>query len=352
MLVSIIITVYNKENQLSRCIESVINQSYKELDIIIINDGSTDGSENIINKYLGDNRIRYYKQENKGVAYTRNRGIKLSQGDYIFFMDGDDELPHDSICMLIDKISVNTDMVVGNFIYKSKFYTRKNKELKEGKYEEQLGLKSIQLKYDMFISNGRPLASVCNKLYRRRFLVDNQLYFEEGVIAEDRLFNLYCYCKYPNLTIVNKYTYIIHKIEGSRSRSYIKDFYTSITNLTIKFYEFLCKNNILEENNDLLFMNLIYDIEKIHRYILKYSTNKSKDIKKYTTLIKENHLFNLILENGLTQKYLKKIRFNNKKWFLIIYIKLILYIPQLIYPYLYISNLALNAKIKIKSKRH
>ena len=195
-------------------------------------------------------------------------------------MDGDDELPQDSICLLVDKVSINTDMVVGNFIYKSKFHKRKNKELKEGQYEDELEFKSIQFKYDMFISNGRPLASVCNKLYSRKFLINNQIYFEEDVIAEDRLFNLYCYCKYPNLTIVNRYTYIINQIEGSRSRSYIEDFYTLITNLTIKFHDFLCKNDTLEENKDLLFINLVNDIEKIHRYIYKYSEKRSIDIKK------------------------------------------------------------------------
>jgi len=266
-------------------------------------------------------------------------------------MDGDDELPQDSICLLVDKVSINTDMVVGNFIYKSKFHKRKNKELKEGQYEDELEFKSIQFKYDMFISNGRPLASVCNKLYSRKFLINNQIYFEEDVIAEDRLFNLYCYCKYPNLTIVNRYTYIINQIEGSRSRSYIEDFYTLITNLTIKFHDFLCKNDTLEENKDLLFINLVNDIEKIHRYIYKYSEKRSIDIKKYTILIKQNPLFNYILKEGLTKEYFKKVRLNNKKWFLIIYVRLVIHLPQLILPYLQVSNLALKIKTKIKSKK-
>ena len=351
MLISIIITVYNKENQLSRCIESVINQSYKELEIIIINDGSTDSSEDIINKYLNDDRIRYYKQENMGIAYTRNKGIKISKGEY-FFMDGDDELPHDAISLLVDKVSINTDMVVGNFIYKSKYYTRKNKELKEGRYEKLQELKSIQLKYDMFISNGRPLSSVCNKLYSRKFLINNQIYFEDNVLAEDRLFNLYCYCKCPNLTITNKYTYIVHQIEGSRSRSYVEDFYSLITNLTIKLYKFLCKNDVLEENKDLLFLNLINDIEKIHRYIYKYSGKRSIDMKIYTILIKHNSLFNSILKEGLTKKYFKKVHLNNKKWFYILYVRLITYLPHLILPYLYLSNLALYVKTKIKYKTY
>lgn len=350
MLISIIITVFNKENQLPRCIESVINQTYKKLDIIVINDGSSDNSEGIISEYLSDNRIRYHKQENKGIASTRNRGIELSKGDYIFFMDGDDELPSDSIQQLANKLGNNTDIVVGNFVYKSKSNIRKNSKLKEGRYENEVEIKSFQLKYNMFTSNGRPLSSVCNKLYDKGFLLNNNIFFEKDVLAEDRLFNLYCYCNYPNLVIVNKYTYIVNLIENSRSRTYIEDFYMSIVNLTVKFHDFLSGNDILKENLDLEFFNFISDIESTHRYILRYSPYKYKDIKKYTKKIKGNQIFNNILKNGLNKKYFNKIQLNNKKWFLVVYVKIIVFLPELILPYLYLSNLALIMKSKIKRK--
>src|SRR5690625_1048731 len=98
ILVSIIIPVYNKEEYLEDCLESVINQSYEKIEIIIINDGSTDGSESIIKKWKNkDNRIKYMSQNNQGVAIARNNGIKVSKGDYIYFIDADDYLSLNAI---------------------------------------------------------------------------------------------------------------------------------------------------------------------------------------------------------------------------------------------------------------
>ena len=351
MLISVIITVYNKEELLSKCIESIINQSYKKLEIIIINDGSTDNSENIIERYLEDDRIRYYVQPNKGIAFTRNKGIELAKGEYLFFMDGDDELPLDSIHLLANRINNNFDIVIGNYVYRTESYIRKNSALMEKKYSNVSELRSIQLKYDMFLSNGRPLSSVCNKLYRKLFLVSNKIYFENDVLAEDRLFNLYCYCCNPSMIVINKYTYIINQIENSRSRSYNEEFYKLTINLTIKFYEFLIGKNLLEGNRDLLFFNLMNDIEKIHRYIYKYSKSKSIDIKYNTNLIKSNSLFSSILQDGINKKYFSEVQLNNKKWFFIIYVWIINYAPYLILPCLYLSNLVLKVKVKIKSER-
>ena len=91
MLISIIIPIYNKEKYLDDCIKSVIYQEYDNLEIILINDGSQDNSERIINKWIAkDQRIKYIAQENKGVAYARNKGISIANGEYIFLLDADD----------------------------------------------------------------------------------------------------------------------------------------------------------------------------------------------------------------------------------------------------------------------
>ncbi|MCI8778348.1 MAG: glycosyltransferase family 2 protein [Bacilli bacterium] len=106
-LISIIIPVYNTEDYLDKCLSSIINQTYKNIEIIIIDDGSTDNSKKIIKQYMNkDCRISYYYQNNSGVAIARNSGIDKAQGDYIAFIDSDDyiDLTFIEKCMLLSKM--------------------------------------------------------------------------------------------------------------------------------------------------------------------------------------------------------------------------------------------------------
>ena len=91
LLVSIIIPTYNRETKISRAINSVVNQTYKNWELIIIDDGSKDDTKNVIKPYLKDKRIKYFYQKNSGVASARNLGIKKSTGEYLAFLDSDDE---------------------------------------------------------------------------------------------------------------------------------------------------------------------------------------------------------------------------------------------------------------------
>ena len=96
--VSIIIPVYNAELFIDKCIESIINQTYKNLEIILINDGSSDRSGEICNNYaLSDNRIQVIEIKNKGASFARNVGINLATGNYIMFVDSDDWIEKDMI---------------------------------------------------------------------------------------------------------------------------------------------------------------------------------------------------------------------------------------------------------------
>ena len=92
-LLSVIVPIYNAENNLEKCLDSIIDQTYKNLELILINDGSTDGSLKICNKYKkNDNRIRLFSKENNGVSSARNLGISMAKGHYITFVDADDYL--------------------------------------------------------------------------------------------------------------------------------------------------------------------------------------------------------------------------------------------------------------------
>lgn len=124
-LISVVIPVYNVESYLEQCLESVCDQSYENIEIILINDGSTDRSEEICENWqCKDKRIRYFKQKNCGIGPTRNRGIELSLGKYITFIDSDDWIDQDCIKRLYEKlIKENADICTGDFM----LYNDKNR---------------------------------------------------------------------------------------------------------------------------------------------------------------------------------------------------------------------------------
>lgn len=113
--ISIIISVYNISQFLEKCIESCINQTFRDIEIIVVNDGSTDSSGSIIEKYAGlDKRIVPVTKENEGLLLARLTGCSVAQGEYIFFLDGDDYLPEDALEPLYDAIKANDlDYVMG-----------------------------------------------------------------------------------------------------------------------------------------------------------------------------------------------------------------------------------------------
>lgn len=112
-LISIIVPVYNSESQLEKCINSIIYQTYKSLEIILIDDGSTDSSGNICDKYAKtDSRIKVYHQENTGASAARNKGIDMSTGKYITFVDSDDYIAENYISVLYSNMSSNIDLVI------------------------------------------------------------------------------------------------------------------------------------------------------------------------------------------------------------------------------------------------
>ena len=189
--VSIIIPVYNSEKYISKCLDSVLNQTYKDIEVLVINDGSKDNSIDILREYeKKDDRIVVIDKENEGVAKTRNMGIKKATGDYIMFIDNDD---------FIDKEYVETylnanhgeDIVIGSY----KRTDINDKIL----FKYNLNENSEWAKYVVLA----PWA----KLYKKEFLVKNNIVFLNYGIGEDVYFNLLCYSKTNNIKVINDFKY-------------------------------------------------------------------------------------------------------------------------------------------------
>ena len=151
MKVSIIIPAYNAENYIRKSLDSVVNQVYKNLEIIIVDDASTDDTKKIIKEYAekDDRIIPFYQSKNKGVSSARNTGLKAATGDYIVFVDSDDELTPDAIRRMVDMADkYNSDFIDS---YHLLYIQKKNGKLKsftEKKLPKQVqvygSLKKIQ----------------------------------------------------------------------------------------------------------------------------------------------------------------------------------------------------------------
>jgi len=202
-LISIIIPVYNNEKWFERCIKSAINQTYKNIEIIIINDCSIDNVEEIINKYLSiDKRIIYLKNEvNKGVGYSRNREIDISKGQYIYFLDSDDYIENNLIETLYNNIK------------KSDTYCCLQSAFKEIDGIKTQAHRSIE---DLELLKS---PSVCIRLFNKRIINESKVRFSNIKVAEDLEFVFKLLIYNSSVSYVDKplYTYVIHNDSSIRS---------------------------------------------------------------------------------------------------------------------------------------
>ncbi len=186
MDVSIVIPVYNVESFLKQCLNSIISQTFKNIEIIIIDDGSTDKSPQIIEEYKkNDSRIMaVFLEKNVGAGNARNEGIKIASGKYIVFIDSDDWITEDYIEKLYNSIEkYNCDMISANFYT----YDTATGQTEENKYPKNFYNttfnSSLKKRYFLFLSNNY----IWIRIYRKEFLKKNNIYFKLNKL-EDSLF--------------------------------------------------------------------------------------------------------------------------------------------------------------------
>ena len=176
--ISIIVPAYNAEKYIKTCLESLVNQTKKEIEIIVVNDGSTDKTEKII-KSFKDDRIKYYSNTNHGIGYTRNFGIDKSNSDYIMFVDSDDYLRKDACEILYDKITNEyLDLVICDFY---RVYDTKVEEDRLISFKNTNLMDTPNLLSDINLSPW-------NKIYKSSLIKDNNIRFNEELKYEDTPF--------------------------------------------------------------------------------------------------------------------------------------------------------------------
>lgn len=203
-MVSIILPVYNTEKYISRCIESIIAQTYKNWELIIIDDGSNDASGKICMDYMKrDSRIYYHHQYNQGVSVARNKGIFYASGKYLYFIDSDDEAEDNLLQTVLSYMEKdNLDMICFNVKALAEegepYWTP---VIKEREYQ----LLSVSERCEFMLKDFldcQMMYSPWNKMYRTSLVKKNEIFFEEGVkMGEDMGFNL-------------KYLFYARKVKG------------------------------------------------------------------------------------------------------------------------------------------
>lgn len=282
MLISVIVPVYNVEQYLDQCIQSILNQTYKDFELVLINDGSKDNSLAICQKYAAtDSRIILVDQPNAGVSAARNKGIDLAKGEWIAFIDSDDWVDSNYLF----NIDNSFDWVLTGA-----------KSFKDDKFIEITKIKPQILNFDCFISNmlvNEDYASPWAKFYKSSIIKSNLLKFNPHLsYAEDAVFNLsYLFYVKNEIFVNSSSSYIYRNTENSLSKSYVNlgnnlelyncikislskfnniDFYDK----NIKSYLYLVLMSIFKSNENIFYRcrilnKIVNENEKISIDVLK-----------------------------------------------------------------------------------
>lgn len=269
-LVSIIVPVYKVEKYLIDCINSLISQTYVNLEIILVDDGSPDKCPQICDEYAcKDSRIKVIHKTNGGLSSARNAGINSAIGDYIYFVDSDDALPEDSIQSLVEKLLDGEDIeiVIGQII------SIPNNEYYKLEYVNDNIKTNAYYRY-LYYKYGKTFpVNAVGKLIKKTFLIENSLLFREGIIHEDELWTFYVVKYLKNAGFVDRPVYIRYYREGS-----------IMTTLTFQKETQVYSSILLEESRNIDDCMAPLQILKCSQLYFKYQIAASNSQNKYAII--------------------------------------------------------------------
>ena len=281
--ISIIIPVYNIEKYIDKCIKSVIEQTYKNIEIILIDDGSTDLSRSICDKYQKeDKRIKVIHQDNNGASCARNTGIKNATGEYIMLIDGDDYIESD-MCEKMLKYSIdnNTKITICNFYNEHKDKTVIN----NSEFANNTIISNITAIKHMFVDDDIIFHVPWNKIYHRSIFFENKdIRYPKGRIHGDSYINYKIYNSVDKILVINKALY--HYTHRDNNITYQFDF------------------------------KKINDSINLTKEIIEWSNAQNEELKQMAYVYAINYLFfctQLCLKNKKINKCLPFVLKNRKK---------------------------------------
>ena len=295
--ISVIIPTYNKEKYLNECLDSVINQTLKEIEIICVNDGSTDNSLTILKEYeKKDKRIKIINQENSGVAIARNRAMDISKGEFIAFLDSDDKIINDNSLENLYYAAVNNNVLIsgGN----SNYYLN-GKKIKKLDHFKKEGI--------VYYSDYQKPYNFCKYIYNSKFIKENKIYFPNYSCFEDPIF----FVKAMNKAkIFYALPQDVHYYRGSnRIKKMNKKKIIDMLKGMLDLLKYSDKNNL-----NILYNEIVNEFNNINiiKMIKKFKNNEvKKEISEILSYInfkkvkRQNKKFKL---NKFYKKIIKKIK--------------------------------------------
>lgn len=304
--VSVIVPLYNAEKTLVRCVQSILRQTYRHLEVILVNDGSSDRSGTICeNLALTDERIKVYHQQNAGPASARNVGIKRARGEYIQFVDADDVISAKMVETLLK--TEKADLVICG-------YQRGNEQVLPPLIGN-FSIANFLVHFGSFYKQTL-LSSPCNKLYRSAVLQTEEILFPENVrYGEDLRFNLAYLQHAKSITVVNDVLYIYQESSKSLTHAYIPNLYRQHIELDHIVRTFLRENNAETMENmeevAITFANrVLHSLANLFHPESPFTVREKKqfvrEIMKDPYVLKQQRYFCDSLQARLFQFFLRK----------------------------------------------
>lgn len=300
--VSVIVPIYNAEKYLEQCLDSIVNQTLKEIEIILIDDGSTDGSAEICKKYLADERVSYYHKENAGAVMARRDGISYACGEYIGFVDSDDWIEETMYETMYESAKkCNADIAFCNCIQNENGY-HFSPEMESGVYDRKAIEEKVLPKSLAYVSkNGERRAirwSNCLRLYRSELIQSGISYNPEVRRCEDLVLTYEATIKANVLVYLgDQYLYHNRVVLNSKSRRYTQDAWKAFKSLIVHLYgitEKLDSEIMLHQMHLRAFFSVIDCLENELKF---YKQNKKRAINQIS----------LIMEDEINEHYYGQI---------------------------------------------
>lgn len=243
MKVSIIVPIYNAAPYLRECIDSLVGQTWQDIEVILVNDGSTDDSASICESYASDPRVIYHYQKNAGVSAARNAGLDLATGDYICFVDSDDWLELDALERLKDETA---DIVIYNFYQGDK---KHQEPLTDGIYPKE----ALYPKMISYLDDKGDIAyifhNVCMRLFRRQLVEDHHIRFNPQYHnGEDLLFTFAATMKADTISVrSSEYLYHYRPVQNSQTNSYIRNYWELRKKIIEEIYNLIQSDVLIDQ---------------------------------------------------------------------------------------------------------
>ena len=299
--ISIIVPIYNVEKYIDKAMESIVNQTYKNLEIILINDESKDKSIKICEKYIkNDTRIKLVNQKNKGLSGARNTGLENATGDYIMFIDPDDTFELNACENLYKEIEkTNADYVIANYRNMDEDDTKWDKPAFDTNKYKKMQVSIKEPTKCFYVMN----SGVWNKIFRKEFLDAIKVKFVEKTPAEDAIFTTYCFIKAQKVYYTPEIVYNYRLRESdSISSSCSKEYFLGIN----RAYKMIYNN--FKENNQIDFYRFFY--AKSMNYILyKFIDSELLTIEERIYVLDEMKWFYILSDELKVPTILKSVQY-------------------------------------------